>query len=615
MKNFVQAILVILGQIVVFNKITPNENYKNSLLNSPMLVLIAFIGLIYLFKFVGKLKIKTSLLQKVVSAFFAICTWFMTVYFGGISTVSEVIKYPIGVIYSILFVLSFYILVETFQKILTHYYHHKLIENSQTNKLITIFEKHSFLFPFILFSFVWLLIAVSAYPSTFMGDSLSQLKQYFAISPRKAGHPVLSTVFIGNFVKFGRLIGHPNLGLFLYTTCQIIFVALCLSYAINLTYKLTKKGRLLVIITVILTVIPMVNGTIILATKDIMFSGFFILYMMSLIVYFYNYTYFMGHKLYLLNLISVVFMMLYRYNTLQFVGLTIVVYIIGGLIMKKKFYKITSITIMMILGLIIGNVGNKLLTSMYVEEQPTPNRREMLSLPFQHTARFAKYYNNEVSSNDKQVINKVLDYDSIRKNYDPYRSDIVKATHNEDATSQEMKEYFTVVLKQIRKRPLLAVESVMASHSNLFNLNQSLNGYYYNGVYMSGNQDEKENAAKIGIHDNQTALKLNSIRVKLYRIFDRLPILSQIDNYAFYILIMLSVFVLWLRERQFYLVGMVIPMGAFIGTLIAGPITLGYIRYILPIILVAPFLLIFCLSTKDLPSNDKAESCRKNRRR
>lgn len=380
---------------------------------------------------------------------------------------------------------------------------------------------------------------------------------------------------------------------------QILFVAGCLAYAIKLSYKLTKKSTLLFGITIALAIIPMVNGTIILATKDIMFSGFFILFMMSLITYFVNHDYYIKHKLFLLTIISVIFMMLFRYNTLHFVGLILVVYIIGGLVMKKKFYKVTSITSMMILGLIVGTMGNKLLTAAYVEEQPTPNRREMLSLPFQHTARYAKYHDKEVTKHDKEVINKVLDYDSIKMNYDPYRSDVVKATHNEDATSKEMSDYFSVVQKQIVTHPLLAIESVMASHSNLFNVNQSLNGYYYNGVLMSGDENEILNTRKIGIKDNELVLKLNSIRVKLYRIFDRLPVLSQLDNYAFYILIMLSVFVMWIRDKKYYLAGMVIPMGAFIGTLIAGPITLGYIRYILPIILVSPFLLIFCLSTKD----------------
>lgn len=615
MRNILKSSIVVLGQMVIFNKTMQKDSSINSLINSPMLTFLAFLGVFILVNYVDKLNIKTSILQKVVSLFFAICTWFMTVYASGIDTINEVINRTVGTIYSIFFILSFFMIIELGQKVLTYYYQNKTKEHIPKNRIIRLFEKAPFLLPFAIFSIVWLLIALSAYPSSFMGDSLSQLKQYFAISPRKAGHPVLSTLFIGNFVKIGRFIGYPNLGLFLYTMTQVLFVAGCLAYAICLSYKLTKKSTLLFGITVVLAIIPMVNGTIILATKDIMFSGFFILFMISLITYFFNHDYYIKHRLFLLTIISVIFMMLFRYNTLHFVGLTLLVYIIGGLVMKKKFYKITSITSMMILGLIIGTMGNKLLTAIYVEEQPTPNRREMLSLPFQHTARYAKYHDKEVSKHDKEVINKVLDYDSIRINYDPYRSDVVKATHNEDATSKEMSAYFSVVQKQIAAYPLLAIESVMASHSNLFNLNQSLNGFYYNGVLMSGDENELLNTKKLGIRDNELALKLNSMRVKLYRIFDRLPVLSQLDNYAFYVLIMLSVFVMWIRDKKYYLAGMVIPMGAFIGTLIAGPITLGYIRYILPIILVSPFLLVFCLSTKDKEVESQEETTLTRRRR
>ena len=353
------------------------------------------------------------------------------------------------------------------------------------------------------------------------------------------------------------------------------------------------------VITVVLAVIPMTNSTVILATKDIMFSGFFVLFMTTLMIYFYNQSFYTKNKLFILNFFSVFFMMLFRYNTFQFIGLTIAVYILMGLILKKKFYKIGSVTTMMILGLLVGNLCNTLLSNSFAEEQVAPKRREMLSVPFQQTARYAKYHDDEVTESEKKIINNVLNYDLIKKNYNPSRSDPVKRTHDEEASDDDMKKYFLLVKDQVIKHPLLAVESLMASHSNLFNLNSNLNGYYANSITLGSDENKKIVGNKIGIHDNKRSLKLNRIRVKLYQVFDRLPLLSQLDNYGFYILIVLSIFALWLRKHRFYFAGIAIPMGTFIGTLIAGPITLGYLRYILPIVLTAPLLLVFCLTNDD----------------
>lgn len=52
--------------------------------------------------------------------------------------------------------------------------------------------------------------------------------------------------------------------------------------------------------------------------------------------------------------------------------------------------------------------------------------REMLSVPFQQTARYAKYYGDEISEEDKEIIDKVLGYDDLGERYEPDLSDKVK---------------------------------------------------------------------------------------------------------------------------------------------------------------------------------------------
>ena len=69
-------------------------------------------------------------------------------------------------------------------------------------------------------------------------------------------------------------------------------------------------------------------------------------------------------------------------------------------------------------------------------------KQEMLSIPFQQTARYVKYYGNDVSTEEEKVIRKVLDYDTIGKNYDPDLSDPVKNTYKQK--DEYLKDYFLI---------------------------------------------------------------------------------------------------------------------------------------------------------------------------
>lgn len=72
------------------------------------------------------------------------------------------------------------------------------------------------------------------------------------------------------------------------------------------------------------------------------------------------------------------------------------------------------------------------------------SKREMLSVPFQQTARYINCYPDEVTQEEKNAIDKVLDYEHIADNYNPEASDQVKNTFNENATNEELKNYFRV---------------------------------------------------------------------------------------------------------------------------------------------------------------------------
>lgn len=605
MKNFILAFMMTIGLSASYKVIGSSKEpavVYSAIINNPTLLLFSIVGIYLFLNYKQQHTVRTNWLQKILSLFISYCTWSITIYQSGIGSINQIISHHIvGVFFSVLTISSYFILLDSIQGGLTFYFieqkEFQFPENKVVKTFATRFSNNPFLVSFLIIFSVWLLVALSSFPSVFMGDSLDQVEQFLGIQTKTAAHPVLSTLFIGSFVKFGQIIGNPNLGLFLYTLIQLLVVAILVAYSINLSYQMTRKRKSLLLVTMIIAVLPSINGTVVLATKDIIFSGFFVLYIVTLSAYFLDQQLFFTKKLWLIHSVSILFMQLFRYNALHFIALSLIVFAISELVSRKKLIRKDSLILLTILTLFVGSGINQILVRSFAEEGFKSKRREMLSLPFQQTARYLNYHEDEVSTKDKEVINNVLKYDVIKKAYNPIRSDAVKRTHNEEATSQEMSDYFKLVISQTISHPLVTLESVTASHGNLFNVDKSLNEYYKNGVVLDGdNKEMMERYKNVGLSDSPIFLNLNKVRIFFYSLWDRLPILSQVNNYGVHLFILLSLFVLSIRRNRFKLAAMFIPLGAYTGTLIAGPITQGYLRYELPILLVVPILVVLFFS-------------------
>ena len=73
-----------------------------------------------------------------------------------------------------------------------------------------------------------------------------------------------------------------------------------------------------------------------------------------------------------------------------------------------------------------------IITQVYHVEKDSP--KEMFSLPFQQTARYVKEYGDEIPGEEREVIAKVLDYDSLAEIYEPMTADPVKTTYRSGST-------------------------------------------------------------------------------------------------------------------------------------------------------------------------------------
>lgn len=610
MKNFIKSIVMTLSFSIFFDTLSHAKTFEvvySAMLNNPIALIFVFIGLFYFLNKTSTLTIKTSFLQKVVSGMFAIGTLFTDVYSADVLSINEIIsgnKY--GIVLTFLRLISYYWLFEEVQRLFVYLYEKRVfsqlhIKNKVVTPIFKRFEKNPFLFTLVVLLVAWGLIALMAYPAVFMGDTMDQIMQVFNAQQRTDDHPVLSTMFTGYLVKLGSMLGSANFGIFLVVITQVVLVALIFAFSVRLLTKVSTNNFFAFLIVWLLALIPSTSSTIILPTKDVLFSAFFVVYVITLFIYFYDRTLFKTEKLGIYHCVAIVLMLLFRYNTLHFVAATLLIYFITIIFSKKSRKQFTMIIVLGLVSLVVGKGVNSVLVSSFSEVNIGSDRRKMLSVPFQHTARYIRYHEDEITPEDKKIIDSVLDYDVIKKEYIPYLSDPVNRTHKGEATSEEMSAYFKLVFREAKAHPLVAFESLAASHASLFNLNRSMNNYYINGIYLDDPPPKSyvKFVNDIGLHDNSRSRKWTEDRVDIYRFLDRLPFLSQLNNYGFYLFLLFSMCVIYLRDKKYQYAGVILPCFFLTGTLLLGPITLGYVRYMLPLIFVAPLLAGFFVATDE----------------
>ena len=205
-------------------------------------------------------------------------------------------------------------------------------------------------------------------------------------------------------------------------------------------------------------------------------------------------------------------------------------------------------------------------------------KQEMLSIPFQQTARYVKEHGKEVTKEEKMTINKVLNYDTIGKNYDPNLSDPVKNTYKRK--DEYISEYFRVWWKQFLKHPQTYV-------------NATFNGTYGYYAYKDqiknpcGYYGQPENfwkyQKKYQVHfKNQFSIGRMAYEGTVDKLFIKGPlkILTQPMLYNWAMILLLGYFLQDEKLRKYWVAFLPFMISFLI--CIASPVN-GDLRYMLPI--------------------------------
>jgi len=124
----------------------------------------------------------------------------------------------------------------------------------------------------------WVPQLLLRYPGVVTQDAFYSLAQYQGMEGFTTKHPLAYTLLFGWFVELGRMIGHPNFGLFLFTVGQTVAVACVVVYTSRVLHALGAPCWLQLLLVAVSAVSPVVFPLASTAIKDMPFLiGFMLL--------------------------------------------------------------------------------------------------------------------------------------------------------------------------------------------------------------------------------------------------------------------------------------------------------------------------------------------------
>ena len=226
--------------------------------------------------------------------------------------------------------------------------------------------------------------------------------------------------------------------------------------------------------------------------------------------------------------------------------------------------------------------------------------REALSLPIQQTARFVVEYGDEVTEEERAIIDKVIDYDAIIYKYDPMISDPVKFTYRADATAQDVMRYLGVWLKLAARHPDCCLAATLVQNTLLFDP-QTYNLAIFTGTGLSG-----EEARTLGVSRSEKLSRFDRLEDQLHRLLFGFPFVMQLNTMGFYCIVLLGACAIAGGRKLRGMGKILMPQTITMVSLIFGPCIQNQDRYGFPIVYLMP-LALGCLSYALKKKNDSQE--------
>jgi hypothetical protein len=455
-----------------------------------------------------------------------------------------------------------------------------------------LFDNKPFMASVVIMLICWIPYIISFYPAILSPDPSNQIKQFFGIHTKYMDsvdlidesvtitnhHPILHTVLLGGCTKIGMtLFDSTNIGLFLYSIIQIIILLSALAFTIKYMKKLETPYYIRFMALIIYSLVPVFPLYAMSAVKDTIFTALVIVYMINVydLIKYRNTVKYSNKKCILLTLLLLAIMLM-RNN-----GLYLVVLSFPLLLLIEKKNRIKLVMILVLPVVLYNRYNDVLLPYLKVTEGSI---REMLSIPFQQSARYVKEYGDDLDKDEISAIDNVLGVDTLASRYKPELADPVKNEFNKYTTDEELKTYFKEWYKGLLKHPDSYIQATINNVYGYFDPNTS-NWY----VYFRYDKRLSQEGDTFNYSFNDLSIP-RDILSSYALAFPYLPILGIIVNIGFSVWLYMYMFVILIKDKKYKYLIYLAPVVSLVLVCIASPAN-TYFRYAMPYIFAMPVMI------------------------
>lgn len=447
--------------------------------------------------------------------------------------------------------------------------------------------QHSYITVFLTLLPLYLLLLVISYPAVPSTDAVSQIILCFSGDQWANNHPIVHSAFQYLCIKIGiSVFNSANAGLLLISLSQLFFALFAASYSVDaMLHRLKLPFFLPVASLVYYAIHPMIQRYMFNLTKDVMYSSFYLCFILS---FYLLLTGKQQRRDILVLIVTGIAFLLFR-NEAKAISLICTLLLIITKVPRWKY----AAAVLLATILVSSCISFLVLPLFNIRSGSV---REVLSIPFQQTARYLKEYPDDVTAEEKASIDAILDYDTIGVVYNTDFSDPVKLTFNESYEKKELLSYLKTWAKMFFKHPDAYIQATINNYYQYF----AFTGLQFEANFSHSSQLRMDNLstalAPYGVGHPEI---LNTIRLEyenvLFLLF-QLPFLSLLMISAVYTWAIIALFIhCVLRKNKAAFVSIIFPLVTQF-MIMLGPCNGTYGRYQYPIIFSLPVILAMYIS-------------------
>ena len=312
----------------------------------------------------------------------------------------------------------------------------------------------------------WIVPLVFLYPGTFINDTWHQLQQFMeyrnGIDVLKDHNPIFDTVVMGQFiVPVSEMTGEWHKVIFVYVLLQAVITSLAFASTVVYSYRKLGLGiRVAAGILIVYCLLPIFPAAVQTVSKDALHSWGFVFFMLCFVELVRTDGKALEDRFFLVKFLLTV---LYCCLTKK-VAYYVIILSLAALILFIKNCRRYAL-IPLVCAILLMNV---VMPAVITKIQATPGgKQEMLALPFQMTARYVKYYGDDITAEEYEVLDKVLTMDTLAERYVPTNADPVKG-YSQKAEDHDYVEYIKVWAKQGLRHPNIYISAFNCMASGWF---------------------------------------------------------------------------------------------------------------------------------------------------